>query len=292
MYSLPGIIAAWALGGYGCMMWGWPIIFYGSGIICFAWLVLFWVFVTDKPEDHWLISNAELEYIKANRSHGPPPPPQELLAEEEDNRCWCFRVVHSMLPSAHGWRVFRSIISSPCVWAQWIASVAYDYGDFTFLTNIPSYMDEVLYFDLRDNGLLSALPYFVLFFAVIILGWFFDIIMEHDILKSLPYFDRCTINQRKDYLRFIVRKFANTVGMFGPAIAVCLLTFADCSRPVLAVVILGCGVAFQAFSFSGYDANYFDFGGRFTRHLYAVGNTFAATCAIVNSIVQYITKYF
>ena len=287
MSSLPGIIAAWALGGYSCEMWGWPTIFYSSGIICTAWLVLFLVFVTDKPETHWLISESERMYILANRRQGPPPPRQESLAREENNRSWCLRVVHSMIPSAHDWRVFCAIITSPCVWAQWIASVAYDYGDFTFLTNIPSYMDEVLYFDLRHNGLLSAKPYFVLFLAVIMLGWFFDTILENDILRSMACFARFTVDQRRDYLRVIVRKFANTVGMIGPAIAVCLLTFADCTRPVMAVVILGCGVVFQAFSFSGYDANYFDFGGRYSGRLYAVGNTFAATYALVHSTVHY-----
>ena len=41
------------------------------------------------------------------------------------------------------------ILTAPAVWAIVIANVTTDWGLYTFLTNIPTYMFEVLKFDIQ-----------------------------------------------------------------------------------------------------------------------------------------------
>ena len=45
---------------------GWPSVFYLSGLICTIVTVLFYVFGSDQPEDNWLITDEEVEFIKLN----------------------------------------------------------------------------------------------------------------------------------------------------------------------------------------------------------------------------------
>ena len=243
-----------------------------------AWLVFFLLLVRDSPEQHPFISIAEKEYILANLGR----PPNQPVHQQAEGRNFFRR----LLPTRQDLKVILAIIKTPCVWANWVASVTFDYGDFTFLTNIPSYMDEVLYFDIRDNGLWSSVPYIILFIAVIVLGWVFDTIIGSDLLSNIWRCRGWPKEKRQALLLLIVRKFANTVGMIGPAVTLCLLTIADCSSYQLGIFFLCCGVMFQAFSFSGYDSNYFDMGGKYSGQLYAVGNTFAALYAFYLSNVS------
>lgn len=243
--------------------------------------MFFLLLVRDTPQQHRLISEAEKDYILANLGRSVEQPvhrqekePMGELAGLKDSQLR--RFLQRLVPTRDDLKIILAVLKSPCVWANWVSSVTYDYGDFTFLTNIPSYMDEVLFFDIRDNGLLSSVPYIILFIAVISLGWIFDKIIESDLLNKIAKFHQWPKEKRMSLLLLIVRKFANTVGMLGPAVAVCLLTIADCSRYQLGVFFLSCGVVLQAFSFSGYDSNYFDMGGKYSGQLYAVGNTFAA----------------
>lgn len=70
-----------------------------------------------------------------------------------------------------------------------------NFGTYLFLTQLPTYMKEVLNFDIKSNGGLSALPYIV-FWLVTILS---SVIGDHLI-------------QSKRLSKTAVRKIFNTLG--------------------------------------------------------------------------------
>ncbi|GFS07054.1 vesicular glutamate transporter 1 [Elysia marginata] len=82
-----------------------------------------------------------------------------------------------------------------------------NWGTYTFLTNIPSYMKEVLYFDLKKNGLLSALPYIGFGAAISISGALLDFVVSKGLLKKTP-----------------ARKWGNTLGNNRTAVSKIRLT--------------------------------------------------------------------
>jgi hypothetical protein len=49
-----------------------------------------------------------------------------------------------------------------------------NWGTYLFLTSLPSYMKEVLKFDIKSNGALSALPYLVFWLFITLSGIFGD----------------------------------------------------------------------------------------------------------------------
>ncbi|KAG8231393.1 hypothetical protein J437_LFUL011329 [Ladona fulva] len=54
---------------------------------------------------------------------------------------------------------WKSMLSSPPVWAIIITHGASVFGYFTVVNQLPTYMKYILYFKIKENGLLSSLPY-------------------------------------------------------------------------------------------------------------------------------------
>lgn len=46
--------------------YGWPLLFYGGSALHLFWLIFWTIFVTDKPEEHKLIKDVEIGYIRQN----------------------------------------------------------------------------------------------------------------------------------------------------------------------------------------------------------------------------------
>ena len=47
---------------------------------------------------------------------------------------------------------WRAMFSSPAVWAIVVAHLCYNWGNYTIMTCIPTYMKEVLKFDIKQVG--------------------------------------------------------------------------------------------------------------------------------------------
>lgn len=54
---------------------------------------------------------------------------------------------------------FRHIITSPAVIALIFAQLGHNFGFFIIVTDLPKYMNDVLKFSIKENGLYSSLPY-------------------------------------------------------------------------------------------------------------------------------------
>lgn len=59
-------------------------------------------------------------------------------------------------PSTVPW---KSILLSLPVWAIIITHGCSVFGYFTVVNQLPSYMKQVLHYNIKENGLLSSLPY-------------------------------------------------------------------------------------------------------------------------------------
>ena len=150
-------------GGYICKLLGWAALFYIPGGISIVWLALWTALVANDPAQHRFISDAERDYILASQGRT-----KQRTARAADASSSASKPLSLAARVRAVWPLLRNVITSPCVLALCVANVAFDYGGYTFLTNIPSFMDEVRVFTYSGHPYARTTAPFIYHFKHII----------------------------------------------------------------------------------------------------------------------------
>ncbi|XP_075220881.1 putative inorganic phosphate cotransporter protein picot isoform X2 [Lycorma delicatula] len=219
---LSGILSEYGFAG------GWPSIFYVFGIIGAVWSIAFLFIVHEDPESHPSIAEDERKYILTSvwGTAGVSSPPMP----------------------------WSSVIKSLPFWAILIAHMGQNYGYETLMTELPTFMKQVLHFNIKENGILSALPYLAMWLFSMAISYVADWMIEHG-----------------GFSHTITRKLANGIGQYGPAIALVAASYTGCN-PYLTVAILTIGVGFNGGIYSGFKVNHLDISPRFAGVLMSITN--------------------
>ncbi|KAF7287839.1 hypothetical protein GWI33_000192 [Rhynchophorus ferrugineus] len=189
--------------------YGWPMVFYVFGALGFLWCFLMGFLGYDSPDKHPNISMEEKMYIK--RSLG-----KTEGVEKHKKTPW------------------RGILGSLPVWALLAAQTGNNYCFWTLVTQIPTYMNYVMHYNIKKNSLLSSIPYLTL--------WILSFVFVN---KGM-------------FKRSFSRKFFNSVGLLVPAVALICLGYTEAGNNTLAVILLIIAVGFNAACFSGFAINHMD----------------------------------
>ncbi|KAL1509306.1 hypothetical protein ABEB36_004068 [Hypothenemus hampei] len=236
--SLGTVLAIAITGVIAASSYGWPLVFYGNGILGFLWVVIFIFVGYDSPANHPWISEAEKQYADA--------------------------------PYKTPW---KSIMTSLPVWALLVSQTGNNYCFWTLLTQIPTYMNYVMHFNIKSNSLLSALPYLTLWIFSFFVGYISDLIVNKRLISITTS-----------------RKIFNTIGLCVPALALVILAFISPDQKTQAVILLIFAVSFNAAVFAGWGVNHMDLAPNNAGTLMGICNGFsqitgAAAPLVVQSIV-------
>lgn len=146
-----------------------------------------------------------------------------------------------------------------------VAHCAHNWGFWTILTEIPSYMKSVLHFNIKQNALLSALPYFAMLVMSLILSPFADWMNNRRILK----------------VEFS-RKLFNTIGLWGPMTALIALAYVTSKdQSALAVTLVTVAVGINAATYLGFQINHLDLAPNHSGTLMGITNCSANIMSII-----------
>lgn len=229
-----GTVVAMPISGLLCdstFLGGWPAAFYVFGLVGVVWFVFWALLAYNSPQEHPRISDEERIYIETNQG-------------EEQTR--------EKLPIP-----WRAVLTSVPFWALMVTHFGQNWGFYTLLTEMPSYLKNILHFDIKKNGYLSALPYLLGTFS----SWGAGYLADHVRRKDL-------------FTTSIIRKFFNSISFFGTAICLFVVTFAGCNG-FLNVILLTIGMGLNAFCFSGYMVTHVDMSPDFAGTLMGMTNAFA-----------------
>nr|XP_057904011.1 sialin [Doryrhamphus excisus]XP_057904012.1 sialin [Doryrhamphus excisus] len=240
-----GAFVALPLTGFLCQALGWPAVFYLCGGAGCVWAVLWFMLVSDDPRTHRRISQEERDYIVSSVGNQ---------------------------GGGHGWSVplLRMMTSVP-LWAIVVTQMCFNWSFYTLLTSLPTYMNNILHFDLKSNGFLSALPYLASWMGSLLTGILADSLIE-----------------RKVFSVTTVRKLFTLTGMLPPAGFLLALAYAGCDH-VLTVTFLTLSSATAGTSAPGVFLNQIDIAPRYAGFLLGITNMFGTVPGVVAPIV---TGYF
>ncbi|KAI8436389.1 hypothetical protein MSG28_009995 [Choristoneura fumiferana] len=134
--QLGTIIEMMTAGVLSASKWGWPSVYYVTGITCLAWSILWIIFGASTPGTSRWISKEERKYIETNAGSA-------AISEAKKMKT-----------------PWRSIWTSLPFWAILLAHSGQSLGFWTLLTEMPSYMDKVLGVDIKNITHIDISPNF------------------------------------------------------------------------------------------------------------------------------------
>lgn len=219
---------------------GWPSIFYVFGVVGLIWFAMWNILLSERPTKDPKISPEELKYIT------------ESLGTVEKKK-----VIHP----------WKSILTSVPVWAIIAANFSENWGFYTFLTQLPKYMKDILKFDITHTGFMTALPYLVMSIMLLLSGHIADWFLVKKIL---------TVSQ--------VRKLFNCGAFISQSVFLIGASFATTATMGMICLIFAAGLG--SFSLAGFSVNYLDIAPQHASVLMGIGNTIGSIPGIVSPILS------
>ncbi|KAM6166891.1 sialin isoform 1-T1 [Erethizon dorsatum] len=235
-----GTVISLPLSGIICYYMNWTYVFYFFGILGIFWFILWTWRVSDTPEMHKTISSYEKDYIASSLK-------SQLSSQKS-------------VP-------WIPILKSLPLWAIVVAHFSYNWTFYTLLTLLPTYMKEILRFDVQENGFLSALPYFGSWLCMILSGQAAD-----------------SLRAKWNFSTLCVRISFTLVGMIGPAVFLVAAGFIGCDYS-LAVAFLTISTTLGGLCSSGFSINHLDIAPSYAGILLGITNTFATIPGMVGPII-------
>lgn len=234
-----GTVAALPLCGALAERLGWPSIFYVFGVIGAVWTAIWLLTISESPNNDKYISDAEKEYI-------------------EDSLGSAVKI-RLTIP-------WKEIAKSLPVWAIIIAHFAENWGFYTLLTELPSYMNDVFDFDFHSAGLLAALPYLAMGILVQTSGFVADWFRTTGYLTTVQ-----------------VRKLFTCTGFVTRALF--LLAAAHSITTISIVASLIIAVGFGGLAYAGFSVNLLDIAPQYASVLMGISNTFATLPGVLSPML-------
>lgn len=237
MLASSGVIASSIL--------GWPSIFYISGAAGVLWSIAWFFLGANNPSEHKTISPEERQFI------------EKSLGQSDDN--------------AHKTKIptpWKRILTSLPFYALLIVHCAHNWGFWTLLTELPSYMKNVLGMDIKKNALLSALPYLVM----CLLSFFFSFLAD-------------VLAKRQCISLSVSRKLFNTIGHWIPMVALIGLGYMTKDETHLAIILLTVAVGINSATYLGFQVNHIDLAPNFAGTLMGITNCAANIMSIIAPLI-------
>ncbi|KAI5703344.1 hypothetical protein M8J76_005777 [Diaphorina citri] len=229
-----GTIISYPVSGYlayGTFLQGWPAIFYVFGVICLIWCVLFIFLVYENPHSDKRVSVEEKEYILYSIFGGD--------------------IIEDLKASSIPW---GDIVKSGPFLSILVAHMGQNFGYETLMTMLPTFLKEVLHFDMIKNGIISATPYIAMFITSSVLNYLADYFIRKKILSTGA-----------------TRKLMTSIGEYGPGlmfIIPVILGFTHTPTIVCLILAMACNGGIYA----GFKVNHIDISPCFAGILMSITN--------------------
>jgi len=138
------------------LAYGWRVMFYVFGAIGFVWVVAFWWFYRERPEDHGHVNRAELAQIRGVNDDG------------------TIRAVSTSRPATP----WRQILSAPNMWWIALGYCCFFFGTNFYLTWYPTYLREYRGLSILALGFWGSIPLLAGMAGDIVGGWLSDVTLK------------------------------------------------------------------------------------------------------------------
>ncbi|CAK9810498.1 Putative inorganic phosphate cotransporter [Anthophora plagiata] len=218
---------------------GWESVFYVTGTIGLAWSAAWFLLIFDSPSQHPRISMEERRYI------------EEAIGTTSTTK-------RLSVP-------WKSIFLAPPVWAVVLTHGCNVFGYFTVVNQLPTYMKYILNFNIKENGMLSSLPY---------LGKYVFAVTTSSVADYLFKKNRMSVTA--------IRKIFTTFAVLSPGLLMIMQANYGCDR-VTSVTIFTIALTINGAVTAGYLGNCLDIAPNFAGTIFGIMNTLGSLGGFLSS---------
>lgn len=246
-----GTIISLPLSGWLCSLdldRGWPLSFYLFGLLGIVWFLFWMLFVYDTPSSHPRIDSQEKAFILASIG------PQD---DDEEKTPIPWRQMLRCLP----------------LWAILVTQCGNSWAFYTLLTELPTYMAQILHFDIQSNAVLSAIPYLTSWICGILISIFADWLLSKGYLSlSMSY------------------KVFNSIATVIPSLGLLGVAYVGCDK-VAVQLLLAIPGAFGGAVYAGNQMNHIALSPKYAGTMYGITNAASNMCGflapyVIGMIIQ------
>lgn len=231
---------------------GWECVFYVTGAVGIVWSILWFVLIYDSPAQHPRITEEEKYEIETK------------IADMEGGGTK--NVKPDKLP-------LKEILTSVPVWAIIVTHGCSVFCYFTVVNQLPTYMKDVLHFNIKKNGLLSSLPYLGKYVMAVLASYAADKIRKSGRMSTT-----------------LTRKVFTTFACSLPAILMGIQAIWG-KTSVISVTVFTSALFFNGAVTAGYLSNALDIAPNFSGTIFGMANTLSSISGWVSTkIVAVITE--
>uniref|UniRef100_A0A6I9VI59 Sialin n=1 Tax=Bactrocera dorsalis TaxID=27457 RepID=A0A6I9VI59_BACDO len=234
-----GTVIAMPSSGLLASAYGWESVFYVFGTIGLIWFFIWIVVVRSGPDRDRFCSDDEREFIQKKIGYG-------------GNK-----------QIKHPW---KAIFTSKPFYAIVASHFSENWGFYTLLTQLPTFLKDTLNFNLDKTGFVSAVPYLAMGILLGVSGYLADWLQIKKILTTTQ-----------------VRRYFNCAAFLAQTTFMILTAYL--SDPTWSVVCITIAVGLGAFAWSGFAVNHLDIAPQHASVLMGIGNTFATIPGIVSPLL-------
>ncbi|XP_057652538.1 putative inorganic phosphate cotransporter [Diorhabda carinulata] len=235
-----GTILSLPLSGWLCSLEldnGWPLSFYIFGVLGIIWYI-FWVFlVYDTPAAHPRIDPQEKAFILAS------------IDPQDDHD-------KSSIP-------WKQMLTCLPLWAILVTQCGQSWAFYTQLTELPTYMAQILHFDIQADALLSAIPYLTSWWCGIIVSIFADWLLSKGYLSLATSY-----------------KLFNSVASIIPSLGLLGVAYVGCDKVAVQLLLAITG-AFGGAVYAGNSMNHIALSPKYAGTMYGITNAAANMCGFL-----------
>ncbi|XP_034952243.1 sialin [Chelonus insularis] len=220
---------------------GWESVFYVTGGLSFVWSIVWLVVIFDSPAQHPRITDNERRYI------------EEAIGNTSSKK------VHAV--------PWKSIFTSMPVWSIVIIHCCNVFGFFTVINQLPTYMKYILDFNIKENGLLSSLPYIGKYLFALLSAYLGDYLRRTNKLSVTA-----------------IRKLFSGICVLTPGFCMILLSQFGCDR-VVAVAIFTVALTINGAVTAGFLGNGLDIAPNFSGTIFGLANTLSSFGGYLSTVM-------
>ncbi|XP_005184461.1 sialin isoform X1 [Musca domestica] len=266
-----GTVISMPLAGWLCSLefgGGWPLAFYVFGILGIVWFAFWMYLVYDKPSMHPRINPNEREYIERctglMEKISEPKIPRGTLSCSEDENEDNYQIDMSSNDNTSTPSIpWRSIMTSVPLWAILITQCGQSWAFYTQLTELPTYMNNILHFEIQSNAVLNSIPYLTSWLAGIACSAVADWMLERRYISTLSSY-----------------KFWNSIASIIPSLGLIGVGYVGCSWQWVTFMLAGVG-AFAGAIYPGNQMNHISLSPSYAGTMYGITNSAANICGFL-----------